>query len=398
MEILLAKYRVLLDKVPQHFVRELAQRINWNNRAICIEGARGTGKSTLMLQQLQKNLPREKTLYISLDDIYFREHTLSETAEKFYQQGGRYLFADEVHKYPHWQQEIKNIYDFHPDLRLVVSGSSILALQESQADLSRRLLRYQLNELSFREFIGLKEGIQLPFYSLEELISKPNALVDEIRQKIPSPLQLFEEYLAYGSYPFFLEGKEEYLIRINQLINVIIDYDLPEAKAIETATLSKLKKLLYILSTAVPFTPNITKLAKSIGTSRTRLLEMLHLLEKAQLLYNLRSAVHGSSLMNKPEKIFLRNTSLIFALAEGKPNKGNLRETFFLNQLSNAGYTVTYPKTGDFHIDQQYVFEIGGKSKTRKQIATTENAYIAADGIEYGNTNKIPLWLFGLLY
>ena len=398
MEVLINKYRTLLGKVPQDFVRGLERHINWNARAICIEGARGTGKSTLMLQQIQKNLPREKTLYISLDDLYFREHAFSEVADAFHKQGGRYLFADEVHKYPNWQQEVKNTYDFFPDLRLVVSGSSILALQQSQADLSRRLLRYQLPELSFREFIALKEGMELPVISLEAVISKSNALVDEILQKIPSPLKLFTEYVAFGAYPFFVEGKEEYLIRVNQLINVIIDYDLPEAKTIETATQAKLKKLLYILSISVPFKPNIAKLAMQIETSRTRLLEMLHLLEKAQLLHNLKSNVHGTSLMNKPEKIFLRNTSLIMALAEGQPNRGNLRETFFLSQLVNAGHKVTYPKTGDFRVDGRYLFEIGGKNKARKQIIKEEQAFVAADNIEYGSQNKIPLWLFGFLY
>ncbi|HET8804146.1 MAG TPA: AAA family ATPase [Aequorivita sp.] len=379
-------------------MRGLDQRINWGARAICIEGARGTGKSTLMLQHIQKNLPREKTLYISLDDIYFREHTFSEVADAFYKQGGRYLFADEVHKYPNWQQEVKNTYDFFPDLQLVVSGSSILALQQSQADLSRRLLRYQLTELSFREFIALKEGVELSTYSLKVIISEPNVIVAELLQKIPSPLKLFAEYLAFGAYPFFVEGEEEFLIRVNQLINVIIDYDLPEAKTIETATQAKLKKLLYIVSTSVPFKPNIAKLAVQLGTSRARLLELLHLLEKAQLLHNLRSGVFGTSLMNKPEKIFLRNTSLIMALAEGKPNKGNLRETFFLSQLVNAGHKVTYPKTGDFRVDEKYLFEIGGKNKTRKQIIKEEQAFIAADDIEYGFGQKIPLWLFGFLY
>lgn len=398
MEILINKYRTLLSKIPQNFVRGLDRRINWNARAICIEGARGTGKSTLMLQHIQKNLPREKTLYVSLDDLYFREHVFSDVASTFYKQGGRHLFADEVHKYPNWQQEVKNTYDFFPDLQLVVSGSSILALQESQADLSRRLLRYQLTELSFREFIALKEGMELPSYSLEAIVSDPNTIVDELLQKITSPLKLFANYLTLGAYPFFMEGEEEFLIRVNQLINVIIDYDLPETKNMETATQGKLKKLVYVLSTSVPFKPNIAKLAVQIGTSRARLLEMLHLLEKAQLVRNLRSAVYGTSLMNKPEKIFLHNTSLIMALAEGRPNKGNLRETFFLSQLVNAEHKVTYPKTGDFKVDEKYLFEIGGKNKTGKQLAGEKNAFIAADDIEYGNANKIPLWLFGFLY
>lgn len=398
MEVLVNKYRTLLRSISLEFVRGLGKNINWDARAVCIEGARGTGKSTLMLQQIKKTIQPENALYVSLDDLFFKEHTLSEIADDFYKQGGRYLFADEVHKYAGWQHEVKNIYDFYPELRLVVSGSSILALQQSQADLSRRLLRYSLNELSFREFIALKEKIELPVFSFENIIAKPNDVVESILQKIPSPLKLFRQYLEYGAYPFFVEGEKEFLIRLNQLINVIIDYDLPEAKNIETTTLAKLKRLLYIISTSVPFKPNITKLSVQLDTTRTRLLEMLHLLENARLLHLLRSDTHGVSLLNKPEKIFLRNTSLIMALAEQTPNTGNLRETFFLTQLVNGGHKVTYPETGDFLVDGTWLFEIGGKSKTRKQIAGNDNAIVAADDIEYATPQKIPLWLFGFLY
>lgn len=340
----------------------------------------------------------DQTLYVSLDDLYFKQHTLSEVGEAFYQQGGRFLFLDEVHKYADWQLEVKNLYDFKPDLQIVVSGSSILALQRSEADLSRRLLHYHLPELSLREYIALKEEIVLPVFTLPQLLENHTSVVDEIRNAVPSPLKSFGEYLREGAYPFFLEGQGSFFMRLNQLINVIIDYDLPEAKAIETGTQAKLKKLLYILSQAVPFIPNISKLAEQIGTSRNRLLEMLDVLEKAQLIYNLRSASFGISLMNKPEKIYLHNTSLIMALAEEKPNIGNLRETFFYTQLSGAGYKVTYPKAGDFLINNEYYFEIGGKAKDGKQISALPNAYLALDDLEYGNAEKLPLWIFGFLY
>lgn len=351
-----------------------------------------------MLQHIKTKLSPEDALYISLDDIYFREHSFVEVAERFYKHGGKNLYADEVHKYPDWQQELKNIYDFSPELKIVVSGSSIIALQKSQADLSRRLLRYQLPELSLREFIALKDGIELPFYSLEEILTNSNKIVNEILNKLESPLKSYSEYMTMGAYPIFMEGIDEYLIRVNQLINVIIDYDLPEAIHIETATQAKLKKLLYILSTSVPFKPNIAKLARKIGTTRKRLLEMLNLLEKGQLIHNLRSDTHGISLMNKPDKIYLHNTSMIMALAEGQPNKGNLRETYFLSQLKNAGHKVTYPKTGDFLIDNEYLFEVGGKNRTRQQIAGKENTYLAVDDIEVGSKRRIPLWLAGFLY
>lgn len=399
MEALLNKYRNLLRTTRKGFIRGIWYRINWKARAICIEGARGTGKTTLMLQHIRENLPLDKALYVSLDDLYFKQHTLTEVADEFYMQGGRYLFLDEVHKYKDWQTEVKNIYDFKPDLQLVISGSSILALQRSEVDLSRRLLRYHLSELSFREYIALKESVYLPVYTLDRLLKGDcNSIVDEIMRELPSPLKTFREYLTYGAYPFFLEGQGDYLTRINQLINVIIDYDLPEAKSIEISTQGKLKRLLYIISTSVPFKPNIAKLAMQTETSRIRLLEMLHLLEKAQLIHSLRSSVHGVSLMNKPEKIFLHNTSLIMALAEGQPDKGNLRETFFLSQLSNGGHTVTYPKSGDFYIDNKYLFEIGGKGKTNRQVAGKERAYLVLDDLEFGHGNKLPLWLFGFLY
>ncbi|MGV8094666.1 MAG: ATP-binding protein [Mangrovibacterium sp.] len=396
--MLINKYRNLLNAVPTAFERSLSEKIDWNARAVCITGARGTGKSTLMLQYVKKNLSAAESLYVSLDDLYFRQHTLTETAERFYMLGGRYLFLDEVHKYPGWEQEVKNMYDFHPDLKLAVSGSSILALHRSEADLSRRMLYYLLPELSLREYIALSEGIRLPSFSIETILEDHQNLADQIKGSIPSPLRWYQDYLSYGAYPFFTEGKESYPVRLNQLINVIIDYDLPEARTVEGATLAKLKKLLYIISTSVPFMPNIARLAEQVGTSRNRLLEMLYMLEQAQLVHNLRSAAYGTSLMNKPQKIYLHNVSLIMALAEGMPNMGNLRETFLLSQLKGAGHNISFPKSGDFLIDNRITVEVGGKTKTRKQIRETKNAYLALDGIEYGSPGSIPLWLFGFLY
>ncbi|WP_288883435.1 ATP-binding protein [Pedobacter panaciterrae] len=398
MESLINKFRRLISGNSTPFRRSLSYKINWDARGICIEGARGTGKSTMMLQHIKMNLSLDQTLYVSLDDLYFRQNGLVETAEKFYGHGGRYLFLDEVHKYDDWQTAVKNIYDFFPEMNLVVSGSSILALQQSRADLSRRMLHYHLPELSFREFLSLKHSVNLPVYGLETILNDHSTIADQIQKVLKFPLKFVKDYFNYGAYPFFIEGEADYFMRINQLINVIIDYDLPEAKAIEVSTLAKLKKLLYIISTSVPFKPNITKLAEQVGTSRSRLLEMLYVLEQSQLIYNLRSSAHGISLMNKPDKIFLHNNSLIAALAEGKPEIGNVRETFFLSQIENSGAIVTYPKEGDFLVNGKYLFEVGGKNKSNDQIKGYENAFIAADDLEYGWDNKIPLWLFGFLY
>jgi predicted AAA+ superfamily ATPase len=398
MESLITRYKNLLRSVKLDFKRNLYHQINWDARAICILGARGTGKSTLMLQYLKEKLPENQSLYISLDDLYFKQEGLVEVAERFIQLGGKHLFLDEVHKYGDWQAAVKNLYDFYPDLKMVISGSSILPLQKSQVDLSRRLVYYELPELSFREYLALKHHIVLSPMDLNYLLINHQELSSKVIEVLPHPLAEFEQYLQYGAYPFFKEGQQDYISKINQLINVIIDYDLPEGRDISTATQAKLKKLLYILSTAVPFSPNITKLAEKTETTRPRLLEMLHMLETSRLIRNLRNSSHGVSMMNKPDKIFLSNTNLIYALALENQNKGNVRETFFYNQLANSKRTVTYPQQGDFLIDDTYLFEIGGKNKDFSQIANLPDSFIAADDLEYGLGNKIPLYLFGFLY
>jgi uncharacterized protein len=398
MESLIVKYRALMEGIDTTFTRFLMQKISWKARAIRIEGARGTGKSTLMLQYIKQHLPLKNTLYLTLDDLYFRQHTLTEVAEEFHQQGGRYLFLDEVHKYHGWQTEVKNLYDFKKNLQLIISGSSILALQKASADLSRRLINYHLPGLSFREYLSLLHQIDLPAYTVDEIIHDHEEISTHILKNVKTILAHYHHYAQYGAYPFFMEGESDYFIRLNQLINVIIDYDLPEARAIEGASLAKLKKLLYLLSRLVPFTPNVHKLSEDIGTSRIRVLEMLDVLEKAQLIRNLRSDVKGISLMNKPDKIYLNNANLVHALADEKPNKGNIRETLFLSHVQDAGLTVTYPKAGDFMVNEKYIFEVGGKDKTSAQVKGQKNAYVVADDIEYGIGKKIPLWLFGFLY
>ncbi|GAB2606153.1 ATP-binding protein [Belliella aquatica] len=398
MEGLINRYRNLLKSVKTDFKRSHYNKINWNGRAICILGARGTGKSTLMLQYLKENLPLDQSLYLSLDDLFFKQNSLVDLAERFYQLGGRNLLLDEVHKYEDWQSAVKNIYDFYPDLKLIISGSSILALQKSQADLSRRLVYYELPELSFREYLSLKLKIELEKYDLTQILKDHQKLIDPILASVPDVMLHFENYKKIGAYPFFLEDERDYISKINQLINVIIDYDLPEGKDISTSTQAKLKKLLYLISTSVPFSPNITKLAEKTDTTRPRLLEMLHMLEVSKLIKSLRSSSKGISMMNKPDKIYLSNTNLIYALALENQNSGNIRETFFYNQLENSGSILTTAKNGDFLVNNQFEFEVGGKNKTFDQIANIPNSYIAADEMLYGMGNKIPLYLFGFLY
>lgn len=398
MQNLLRRYQSLLSKVKLGFERNLSSQINWEARAIGLKGARGTGKSTLMLQQIKKRGDLSKSVYISLDDLYFKNNTVLDTAEQLYRDGIRILYLDEVHKYRDWQREIKNLYDFYPDLKLIISGSSILELQKSSVDLSRRVLFYELPSLSFREFLALKYDIIIPKFTLEELQKNHVTIAQSLKEKLDSPLTYFREFLEYGAYPYFIEGVTDFNYRLQQVVNVIIDYDLPEAKDISVSTQNKLKKLLFILSESVPFTPNISKLATQLETTRPMLTEMLYLLEEARLVRNLRSASKGTSLLNKPEKIYLSNTSLIHSFSEKGRNQGNLRETFAIDQLQNAGYSVTFPKQGDFLVDETYLLEIGGAGKGSSQVSNFENHLIFSDDLEIGWGRKLPLFLLGLLY
>jgi len=379
------------------FKRYLYTKIIWSDRLIGISGARGTGKTTLLLQRLKSlELSPEEALYVSLDDVFFTENKLVYFAEDYYAHGGKFLFLDEIHKYPNWSQELKNIYDNLPELQIVFTSSSALDIHKGQFDLSRRALVYRLAGLSFREYINFVYGVNLEPFSLEEVI---NISIDQIYNisKPGKPLKLFSTYLKTGYYPFFTEYKESYFIRLTEIVNTVIESDLPGIYNIDVSSVVKLKKFIYLLSSMVPFTPNVTKLAEKLNVNRSGLLRYIELLDKANILNLLTANKFGINYLNKPEKIFLENTNLMYAFNENNVNKGTLRETFFLNQLKVV-YNVTYPKDGDFMVDEHYLFEVGGKNKTIKQIQNYKNAFIASDEIEYRIDNKIPLWLFGFLY
>ena len=398
MEQLIKKYRFLLSKTQAEFTRFLFKKISRNATAWMIIGGRGTGKTTLLLQFIKSELDPEKSLYVSLDDLYFKEFGLYKTAEDFFHGGGEHLALDEVHKYPGWQQEIKNVIDFLPGLRLYISGSSVLELKKAEADLSRRVLFYELPELSFREFLLLHHKMNFDEISLPKIISQHAIISEEYASKLNKPLAYFNDYLKVGAYPFYHNDPEDYLLRIQQLVKMVIDYDLPEATNITVGTQNQIKKLLQIISQSVPFIPNISKISEDLGTSRTRLIEMLHYLEAANLTRNLWSSVKGMSLLNKPEKIYLHNTSLMYALGQNNPDIGNIRETALLTWVSNAGLSITYSKKGDFLVNENITLEIGGRKKGGKQIAEQSDAFILADDIQVGFGNKIPLWLWGFLY
>ncbi len=372
-------------------------QINWNNRLIAIVGARGVGKTTLLLQHIKENHKNlNEVLYVSLDNLYFGKNTLSEFTNEFVKFGGKYLFIDEVHKYPNWSIEIKNIYDDYPELFIVITGSSALDIHKGKGDLSRRIVIYKMNGLSFREFIQLKYKQDFKTYTLSEITKNAIELSQSINSRI-KPIKLFNEYLKTGYYPFFTEGKEHYYKRLEQAVNEILETDLPSIEPIDFSAVYNIKKLLMVIAELVPFKPNVSKLSKQIGINRDTFVKYLYWLQRAELLLLLSSDTFGIAKMNKPEKVYLNNPNLIFALSENNANIGTVRETFFYNQL-RVKHSVTYPDKADFLIDNKYTFEIGGKNKKQKQIAGIENAFIAADNIEYAYNNIIPVWMFGFLY
>jgi predicted AAA+ superfamily ATPase len=310
--------------------------------------------------------------------------------------GGKYLFIDEVHKYGNWSQEIKNIYDSFSDLKVVFTGSSMLEIYKGNADLSRRAIHYTLNGLSFREFLLLEKGIEFPVITLKDLLDNHLTWASRVNEKI-KPLPVFQQYLKEGYYPYYKEDSEIYGERLLHTVNVILDTDLPSVENIEIHTIKKIRQLLFILAQRVPFSPNIKELAALLEVSRKSLLNYLMFLEKAQLLHLLPQDVSGVRVLAKPEKIYLNNTNLAYALESQKPDIGNLRETFFFNQLK-AVAEVRSAKKADFTVDGTYTFEVGGKNKGYEQMVGLDHAYLALDNLEYGFGNKIPLWLFGLLY
>ena len=397
METLINRCRRLIAATKTDCVRSIIQQINWNCRLISIRGARGVGKTTLMLQYLKlHNIDYKTMLYISLDSNYFTRNNLLDFVETFYKQGGQHLFIDEVHKYPQWSNEIKEIYDTYPDLKVVISGSSMLDILNADADLSRRCIPYEMQGLSFREYLAMVHKIELPSITLTDLLSNPGAFCDKVNASC-RPLAYFNDYLKHGYYPFILEGEQEYPIRIDNVVNFIIDVELPQLCGVEVSNLRKIKALITILASAVPLQVDITKISAAIGVARTTLLSYFQVLNHSRLLNLLYSGDDTIKKMQKPDKIYLENPNIIDVLSLTGGNIGTIRETFMVNQLSYM-YNIEYAKSGDLVVDKHYTIEIGGKSKDGKQIANIDNSFIAADDTEYAYGNKIPLWAFGFLY
>ena len=397
METLINRCRRLIAATKTDCVRSIIQQINWNCRLISIRGARGVGKTTLMLQYLKlHNIDYKTMLYISLDSNYFTRNNLLDFVETFYKQGGQHLFIDEVHKYPQWSNEIKEIYDTYPDLKVVISGSSMLDILNADADLSRRCIPYEMQGLSLREYLAMVHKIELPSITLTDLLSNPGAFCDKVNASC-RPLAYFNDYLKHGYYPFILEGEQEYPIRIDNVVNFIIDVELPQLCGVEVSNLRKIKALITILASAVPLQVDITKISAAIGVARTTLLSYFQVLNRSRLLNLLYSGDDTIKKMQKPDKIYLENPNIIDVLSLTGGNIGTIRETFMVNQLSYM-HNIEYAKSGDLVVDKHYTIEIGGKSKDGKQIANIDNSFIAADDTEYAYGNKIPLWAFGFLY
>lgn len=393
MENLIAKSERKTKLVQGKKRRYLYEQIDWEQRLSIILGYRGVGKTTILLQRLDS--AQKKGAYLSLDDFYFETHRLVETVETLYGLGYRLFLLDEVHRYAWWSKDIKQLYDDYEDIQIVATGSSILDISKGNADLSRRAAIYHLQGLSFREFLNFRKNINLQPLSLDEVLTQHHLIAPEVLDSFNFQTD-FQDYLKFGYFPFFLEAKKTYAQKLQETIQLVIDSDIAPYEELQHSTTRTLKKLLYVLSESVPFTPNINKLAEKLETPRNTVLRLLDILHQAQILQLLRTTTKGISYLQKPEKIYLQNTNFIFLFSPEKANIGNIRETFFFNQLSSL-HSVTAPKYGDFMVDDSYVFEVGGASKSNEQFRGVPNAFLALD-IAGGNNNRIPLWLFGMLY
>lgn len=383
-----------LKQVSTKFRRYLHDKIDWGQRFTLILGQRGVGKTTLLLQRMK--VAKERSIYLSLDDFYFETNRLVELIESLYEEGYRAFYLDEVHRYRHWSKDLKNIYDNYADIKMVATGSSTLEVMKGQEDLSRRATVYNLPGLSFREFLHFEYGAITEAIDLGTLLKKHHELAADYYDMVDLS-KAFTQYLQYGYYPFYKEGRNAYFPKLQETTNLVLETDLAAVEELQYSTLRNTRKLLYIISRTAPFKPNIAKLADKMDVSRNLILKMLDLLSRAEVINLLRSDTHGISYLQKPEKVYLQNTNLLYLLSDGKPEKGSLRETFFFNQLA-VTHKVTTSSQADFMIDDTYTFEIGGPNKTREQIKGVPMAYIAADGIKGGTGNRIPLWMFGFLY
>jgi len=398
METLFKKHRKLISQVSTNIIREAMNTIPWEKQLVAIRGSRGVGKTTLMRQYIKLNygIQAGEALYCLMDSMYFTSHSLLDLAERFHLMGGKHLFLDEVLKYPSWSKEIKEIIDLYPEMKVTFSGSSLLQILNADADLSRRVRSQDLAGLSFREYLRFYHGIELPVFKLEEILSNPDAICTRVCEAC-HPQPLFESYLRAGYYPFYDGDVEDYYSRIENVVNFIIDQEMTEFCGVDPANTRKLKAMLMFLCDNVPYEVNIAKLASYLELNKATVLSYMSGMKKAELLHLLYSSNVSVTKMQKPDKIYVHNPNILYALGS-RENIGTVRECFFVNQLSK-GHTVEYGKTsGDFLIDGRITVEVGGKDKSFEQIADIPDSYVFADEMEFPVGKKLPLWLAGFLY
>lgn len=377
----------LTKEINSRFSRYKYHDIDWDERMFGLVGPRGVGKTTMFLQYAERH-PQKHILYVSADDIVFSDITLLDFATRYLKQGGTSLFVDEIHKYKHWSQELKLIYDKLPDLQIGFTGSSILDINKGQADLSRRAPLYAMQGLSFREYLSLYKDIHMEPYTLDEILSH------QVEFPVKHPYPLFDEYLHKGYYPFM--QKRDYQLILQQIISYTLEVDIPAFLDLSHSVGRKLKQLMTIIAKSVPFKPSMQTIAEAIKVSRNDVADYLMYIEQAGMISQIRDTTGGIRGLGKVEKVYLDNTNLSYALANVNANMGNLRETFFQNQVRVRNHVIT-SRVSDFEIDGR-TFEIGGRKKGQKQIVGIPESYIVKDDIEYGHGNVIPLWTFGLNY
>lgn len=389
MERLQATFDKLLRETTSTFHRYMYYHIDWEARIVGLLGPRGVGKTTMVLQYIKENLPREQTLYVVAEDLYFSQHTLVDLADAFARTGGKHLFIDEIHKYKGWSRELKLIYDYHSELHIFFTGSSVLDISKGVADLSRRVLTFEMQGLSYREYLQLFHEIELPTYNLQQILSQQVVLPQGFL-----PLQHFADYLKQGYYPFRDNNFNRYIM---QMVNATLDVDIAQYADLTPATIRKLKRLLAIIAQAAPFKPNFTQIGGQLEVSRNNIADLCAWLEKAGLIGQLRESTGGIQGLGKVDKVYLDNTALIYALGNENTDIGTIRETFFFNQM-RVNQDIASSPVSDFLIDREYTIEVGGKKKKQKQIRSVEQGYVVKDDIETGYGNIIPLWQFGLTY
>ncbi len=380
-----------LELVDTTFKRYMYARLPWTARLVGLMGPRGIGKSTMVLQHIKESdeADRRKSLYVSADHSYFSMHTLIEIADQFVRDGGEWLYIDEVHKYDGWSKELKQIYDSHPALHVFFTGSSMLDILNGEADLSRRALLYEMQGLSFREYLEMFQGIRTPSRNLDEVLAGRTQI-----EGLLHPIPMFTQYLRQGYYPFSKEGYFQQ--RLQQVIRLTMEVDIPQYANMSTATGKKLRRMLSIIASNVPYKPEATGLANELKVSRNDIPTYLAYMEKAGMIGQLRDETGGMRGLGKTEKVYLDNPNIIYALSGENANIGNVRETFFYNQ-TRLTQEVTSSKISDFAIGK-YTFEIGGAKKSHRQIKDVTDSFVVRDDIEYANGDVLPLWSFGLLY